>query len=179
MNLNGAAQRQFLFPADIATTYDYYADLENVVRYLRYVEIDQQDRNDERLYRLAYRTREMGAYDVCVYCDVMYAGNAEQTELRMTPLTPKQSPFPRYKPQLDSQKTVAGGDFSLVSALKSRPDGQTQIRMDLSLTSKIEVPAMMRLIMTPIMGMVEPMISGRMDEVVDTFVRESVANYQR
>jgi len=178
MNLNGAAQRQFLFPADLATTYEYYADLENVVRFLRYVEIDRQDQHDGRLYRLAYRTQEMGTYEVCVYCDVMYAGNEEQTELRMTPLVPKQSPFPGYKPLLTAEKTVAGGDFALTSRLRPRPDGQTDIRMDLSLASKIDVPMMMRVVMTPLMGWIEQMVAGRLDEVVDVFVRESVASYR-
>ncbi len=178
LKLNGAAQRSFLFPSVRGDAFSYYADLENVVRFLRYVEIEAQDKQDPRLYRLAYRTQEMGAYDVCVYCDVIYEGDAAQTELQMRPLTAAQSPFAPVEPSVSAEKTVTTGEFRLVSTLREHPQNKTKIDMDLSIVSQIPASGMMKLVMAPLMGVIEPLVTGRMDEVVDHFVQESVAQYR-
>lgn len=173
--LESSARHSFLFPAGVAEAMGYFGALGRVLGYMPHIELGDEQPTAADGYRLVYRTREMGVYDVLVVCDVRLVVDEAAGVLKLEPAV--WPDLPVVEAAVKPDRTVATGNFSLEGVF--RPEGkQTAVALSVSIVSELptgEVPRFVPL--NRIFKLVGRVAQKRLEESLVVFGREAVVGW--
>ncbi len=171
IKLAGTACRSFIFPADLATTYAYYGDLQHVLNYLPHITVVKLHADDH--FRVLYSTSEMGAYTIRVFCDMRATLDGGRRLIRIVP----EEGLPPIHPAASFYATSGRGYFSMESLFTEAGDS-TEINFTLQLEARLPVPRGMRFVLGGIVDRVARSITEhRMSEIIDGFVQQTTGAF--
>ena len=172
LRINGDVQRTFIFPAGIETAFSFYADIIRLVGWLQHIAL-VRTYADNRL-RLLYHTTELGIYGVSLYCDIELIADRAARTIRVQPLA-GQAPVAQ---RATMQNLTAQGVFSSESIFTEH-GSQTSIDYALHLEATMPVPLTAQLLIPgAVLGrMAKTITSHRIDEIVEGFIRHSLAAF--
>ena len=170
----GATERDYLFPAEPAAALAFYNDLGRITDCLPHITLKKKYAPDHG--RVMYKTRELGAYAIRIFCDLQTIADWDNLVLTVRPTT---TAVP---------VSAAGGFYSAqahgVFASQSRfyPDGRhgqhTRIVYKLQLQAELPPPFGLRLIPGAVLNRIAASITnGRIHEIVNGFIKQSIAAF--
>lgn len=171
IQVTGATEREFIFPAEPATALAYYNDLGRITDCLAHITLLKRTAPDQG--RVLYQTRELGAYIVRIYCDLQTIIDEENLVLTVCPA-------PTITPALPGSgiySTQAQGVFA--SKSQFHPDGShTRITYKLQLQAELPPPFGLRLLPGGMLNHIAASITnGRIHEIVNSFIKHSIAAF--
>jgi hypothetical protein len=166
----GSARRAYLFPAPLDAAFHFNADLDRMLPLLPHIVVLAAPSESER--RLCYRATEGGLYRVRIYCTV-----AVQVDNRIHAIY--------IRPLDDPSREEAGfgsmsGAGRYESTIRFRAHGRdTRIEYGLKLSARLPTPGSLRLLPEGLVqARAELRFRARLDEILDGFVRRSIAAYR-
>ncbi|MFQ5434204.1 MAG: hypothetical protein ACE5FD_04940 [Anaerolineae bacterium] len=171
IQVTGATEREFTFPAEPATALAFYNDLGRITDCLTHITLEKQLAPDQG--RVLYKTRELGAYTVRIFCDLQTIPDWNNLVLTVRPLE-NAVPIP---PSSGFYSTQAYGRFA--SESRFYPDGaHTRIAYKLQLEARLPSPFGLRLIPGGVLNHIAASITnGRIHEIVNGFIQKSIAAF--
>lgn len=172
ININSSVQFSFMFPADIATTFAYYSDMQRLIQHLKYIELVDSEPEHENEYRLYYNTVELSSYHIHVYCDVRMELEDQKT-IRIVPV----QNFPPIKPKVTLNSTTARGYYASEAHFLPVED-HTRVEYTLSLQAQPPRPKGMRFMPGKMVDTIAQNITThRIKEIADTFIDSSIDQF--
>lgn len=161
-----------MFPADIATTFAYYSDMQRLAQHLKYIELVDSEPETENDYRLYYNTIELGSYHIHVYCDVRMELEPDTT-IRILPI----ENLPAINTNVTLNATTARGRYS--SEARFLPAGDhTRVEYTLSLQARPPRPKGMRFMPGKMVDKIAKNITThRIKEIAEAFIDSSVDEF--
>jgi len=164
--------RTFEFPADLETSYGYYASFNTVLRFLPHISL-VTSLHDNR-HRLLYRSTELGIYRISIYCDLQVNADREQNLLEFRPLN---GVTPAVPTRIGWSSLTGYGAFSSQSVFNNNGN-TTDIDYSLQLRASLPVPYALKLIPLSVLTQNANMItSSRIQEIAEGFIKNSVREY--
>ena len=171
IKINSAIRFSFMFPADLATTFQYYSDMRRLVRHLKYIElVDSIQPAATADFRLYYNTVELGSYHIHVYCDVRMAVDPDAHKICLTAVenTP---PIPT---QVTINSTTARGFYNSEAHFIAAGE-QTRVEYMLALKARPPRPKGMRFMPGRMVDKIAQNITThRVKEIAEGFVDSSI-----
>ena len=115
IKINSSVQFSFMFPADIATTFAYYSDMQRLVQHLKYIELVDSEPENENEHRIYYNTVELGSYHIHVLLRYPHGIGRRDDHSSCT-----SRKFPPVKTKVTLNSTTARGHYAS-EALFSQP----------------------------------------------------------
>lgn len=173
--VSGTAERSFYFPADRPTAYEFYSSLPRIVPFLPRIVLIATD--DDELCRVAYRSRELGIYDVDILCDLKLAAAERPDVLHIVPTTI--SRFPKVTAHATLRSCRAMGRFQIESRFVASNAQETRIDYRLTLAATLPKPLGLLLVPQPVMAnVVQRIVQMRIAEIADQFITSSIAGFE-
>lgn len=161
-----------MFPADIATTFAYYSDMNRLVQYLKYIELAESEPENENEYRLYYNTVELGSYHIHVYCDVRMELEAGAI-IRLVPVQNS----PPIKTKITLNSTTSRGQYTSEAKFIAAGD-QTRVEYALSMQAQPPRPKGMRFMPGKMVDRIAQNITTyRIKEIADSFIDDSIDQF--
>ena len=172
INIDSTVQFSFMFPADIATTYAYYSNMQRLVEHLKYIELVDSEPEAENEFRIYYNTTELGSYHIHVYCDVRMELDGGEI-IRIVPV----ENLPPIKTKVTLNSTTARGHYA--SEARFSPVGDyTRVEYSLSLQAQPPRPKGMRFMPSKMVDTIAQNItSHRIKEIADAFIDSSIDQF--
>lgn len=172
IKIDSTVQFSFMFPADIATTFAYYSDMQRLVQHLKYIKLVDSEPEAENAFRLYYNTVELGSYHIHVYCDVRMELEGQEI-IRIVPV----EHLPPIKTKVTFNATTARGYYA--SEARFLPAGDhTRVEYTLSLQAQPPRPRGMRFMPGKIVDTIAQNITThRVKEVADSFIVSSIDQF--
>lgn len=172
IKIDSTVQFSFMFPANIATTFAYYSDMQRLAQHLKYMELVDSEPEAENEYRIYYNTVELGTYYIHVYCDIrmeLDGGNI----IRLMPI---ENP-PPIKTKVTLNATTARGYYT--SEARFFPvDDHTRVEYSLSLQASPPRPKGMRFMPGKMVDKIAQNITTyRIKEIADAFIDNSIDSF--
>jgi hypothetical protein len=169
LKVTGSIKRAFTFPADPATALAYYSDLSRLIHFLPHVSLIQI--YNRRQLRVCYQSLELGAYTVCIFCDLESRVDFEN---RILTVSPMKSPTP-VSSQANLNTTTGHGYFALETRFHDLGNQETRMEYTLQLAALLPRPRGLRLMPGRVVDRITASITdGRVREIADGFVRHSI-----
>ncbi|MCP4427989.1 MAG: hypothetical protein GY803_26180 [Chloroflexi bacterium] len=169
--VNGAVQRSFHFPADPATALAFYNDLGRITQFLPHISL--QKTYGRNRARALYHTRELGAFQVRIFCDLQSEADATDRILTVRPI----KTAPAVPADRGFYHTSAQGQFASESRFYPNGD-QTRIVYRLQLGAELPPPFGLQLLPGDLLNRIAASITnGRIDEIVSGFIERSIAAF--
>ena len=169
LKVTGSIQRAFTFPADPDTALAYYSDLSRLIHFLPHVTLNQIYNSSQ--LRVRYQSQELGAYTVCIFCDLEIRVDPEN---RILTVGPMKSPTP-VSSQANLNTTTGHGYFALETHFHDLGNQQTRMEYSLQLAARLPRPRGLRLMPGRVVDRITTSITdGRVREIADGFVRHSI-----
>ncbi|MEM7802557.1 MAG: hypothetical protein AAF633_25410 [Chloroflexota bacterium] len=182
MEITGSARKKFYFPASQETAFHYLGDVSQMMSLFPTVTIETQSTlpSGEPAYRLRYESQEMGVYLVTVFCDAFLSLAPDQTRLSLLPIQDADNPFAPVKPKVGSNGAVAIGKFNLNVGFEPESEAKTIVDYQLSIKTFLELGGFFNFMPKSLIeGMVAPLASDRLKDVVDRFIIDAVTTYRK
>lgn len=182
MEITGSARKKFYFPASQAVAFNYLGDVPQMMSLFPTVSIETKASlaGGEPAYRLRYESQEMGVYLVTVFCDAYLTLTPDQSALSLSPIRDAESPFPAVKPKVSSNGAVAIGKFNLNVGFEPESEEKTIVDYQLSIKTFLELGGFFNFMPKSLIeGMVAPLASDRLKDVVDRFIIDAVTTYRK
>ncbi len=161
-----------MFPADIATTFAYYSDMQRLAQHLKYIELVDSEPEAENEYRIYYNTVELGSYHIHVYCDIRMELYGEEM-IRLVPV----ENFPPIETKVSLNSTTARGYYA--SEARFFPaDDHTRVEYSLSMHASPPRPKGMRFMPSKMVDKIAQNITNhRVKEIADSFIDSSIDQF--
>ena len=170
IEISGYTERDFVFPADPTTTLAYYDDLDRIVKCLSHINLVDRQENEARIF---YNTKELGAYQVYIYCDLETRVDHDTNILHVQPAHTRKP----IKEKNSWNSTTCHGVFRSESHFKPYGD-HTRVAYQVKLFATLPPPKGLMLVPGPIINRIaENIMNSRMDEIIDGFVEKSIAYF--
>jgi hypothetical protein len=171
ITITGFTQRSFLFPADLATAFEYYNNIRRTFSFLSHIYLIHN--YSELQYRLAYSATELGIYHVQLICDIRTEADRENWVLRIIPL----EGMPPVVTEVGVNSLSSQGYYASESIFSPAGD-QTEIDYTLKIIAHLPIPYGARLIPASVLDKVANNITGwRIEEIAEGFIERSVQFY--
>jgi hypothetical protein len=172
----GTAERSFLFPASRPTAYEFYSSLHRIVPFLPRIVLVAEE--DDGLCRVAYRSRELGIYDVDILCDLQLSTAARPDVLHIAPA--ETNLFPPVTAWATLRSCHGLGRFHISSHFTPLNDHETRIDYQLTLAATLPKPLGLLLVPDQVMrNVVQRIVQMRIEEIADQFIENSVAAFEK
>ncbi len=172
IKISGTARRTFTFPADLATTCDYYSDFNRILGCLPHIQL--VDLHGPGQFRMVYHTTELGVYSVRMYCDLQAKFDKKKHTLHMIPLPG----IPPVKPWTSVNALTAQGYYASESAFHAEGD-HTRIEYALKLGATLPKPFGLNLIPDSILDRIASNITeGRIYEIAEGFIERTIHEFR-
>lgn len=171
IEINGKADKAFLFPAVIDVAFNYFQDLESVVEFLPHIQLVEKYNDDE--YRMLFQTTELGLYQVSIYCDLRVVCDQENKIIRIEPLNTHNP----VKAKASINTLIAQGLYTSKSVFKY--DGlQTKINYALDIRARLPIPFTAQFIPGSLLDIIVNSITEhRIGEIAEGFIIRSKDAY--
>ncbi len=174
IEVNGTETRSFYFPASKQDAFAFYNSLPRIVPFLPRIALI--DTADERHHRVVYRSVELNAYHVQIYCDLQVNPDEENNVLYIQGYDGREH-YPTIKTKVGLTEVIGTGDFKITSRFYEQGD-KTKIDYSLTLYSAIHRPFGLNFMPTAVLSnIVGRIVNYRIKEIVDHFVTSSIAAY--
>lgn len=172
IKIDSQVQFSFMFPADIATTFAYYSNMQRLAQHLKYIELVDSEPEAENEYRIYYNTVELGSYHIHVYCDL----RMELDGGEMIRLVPVEN-LPPIKTKVTLNATTARGYYA--SEARFYPAGDyTRVEYSLSLHANPPRPKGMRFMPGKMVDKIAQNITNhRVKEIANAFIDSSIDHF--
>lgn len=176
IKISGHINRSFVFPASLDSAFDHYRDIGQLITYLPYISIVDLGEEGSQL-RTLYSTKELGTYDINILCDLDFEVDQGNYTLRVSAV----DRLPAIQPQASIRSTKSRGYFSCLSTFSPGPTyEETVIDYQIAIKAKLPTPKGLRLMPGRVIsGIVSGITNGRMKEIADGFVQNSIAAFQQ
>jgi hypothetical protein len=173
IEIAGAVQRAFTFPADLSTTCAYFGDFRRVISLLPHIRLVRAHSADH--YRVLYHTVELGLYDVRIYCDLHARLDPRRSVLRVTPAE-SHSPV---KARVTLTSLTASGRYQSTSEFQAA-GRETQVNYRLTLNARLPKPLGLQLISDrAIERIAHSIVMWRIHEIADGFIERSIVDFEK
>ena len=172
IKINSSVQFSFMFPADIATTFAYYSDMQRLIQHLKYMELVDLETENENEFRIYYNTVELGSYHIHVFSDIRMELDSEMV-IRLIPI----ENFPPIKTKVTLNATTARGHYA--SEARFFPAGDhTRVEYSLSMQASPPRPKGMRFMPGKMVDKIAQNITNhRIKEIADAFIDNSIDTF--
>lgn len=173
ININGAVERSYIFPASLETAIAYYGNFEHILKFLPHIQRVRTYTPSE--FRLVYHTVELGAYDVKMFCDLRVYFDAAEQCLRVRAI----ENYPPVRPHFTLTSLSAQGEYASESYFQAEGP-HTRVVYHLRLNAHLPSPLGLSLVPRPIINQIANNITlARIDEIADGFIEATVNDYRR
>lgn len=174
--VSGSARRSFSFPASRPVAFEFYSSLARIVPFLPRIHL-VASAGDE-IYRVAYRSVELGTYKVDIPCDLQVKLDYSQYVLHASPCNIDL--FPAVNIQSGFTSTSGKGEFTIISRFYENTATQTNIDYTLTLSSHLPRPTGLSIVPGAVMdGIVQRIVQMRITEIVDHFISASISAFDK
>ena len=172
IKIDSSVQFSFMFPADIATTFAYYSDMQRLIQHLKYMELVDLETENENEFRIYYNTVELGSYHIHVYSDIRMELDSGMV-IRLVPI----ENFPPIKTKVTLNATTARGHYA--SEAHFFPAGDhTRVEYSLSMQASPPRPKGMRFMPGKMVDKIAQNITNhRIKEIADAFIDNSIDTF--
>lgn len=172
IKIDSTVQFSFMFPADIATTFAYYSDMQRLVQHLKYIELVDSEPEAENEFRIYYNTVELGSYHIHVYCDVRMELDGKEA-IRLVPV----ENLPPIKTRVTLNSTTSRGYYASEAHFFSVGD-HTRVEYSLSMNAQPPRPKGMRFMPGKMVDVIAQNITThRIKEIADAFIDSSIDQF--
>ena len=171
IKVSGQAERSFIFPADLDTAFKFFQNISRLVGFLPHITLVGENPGSNHL-RVHYATTELGAYLINIISDLEYQIDAPNYCLAIRAV----DCLPAIKPTTTLNSTTARGYFTCDAQLLlgDKPD-ETLVVYSLTMDAKLPKPGGLRFMPGRVIsGIVAGITNGRIKEIADGFVQNSV-----
>ncbi|MBP7691648.1 MAG: hypothetical protein KA764_07010 [Anaerolineales bacterium] len=173
LDIAGAVQRSFTFPAPRPAARAYFEDFRHVLSLLPHIRLVRAHGAGQ--FRVLYHTVELGIYEIRLYCDLQARFDPQRHSLIVTPLRG----IPPVKPRVTLTSLTAQGEYRSTSVFHSAGDA-TQVDYHLRLNARLPKPLGLNLLADQtVERMAHRIVMGRIHEIADGFIERSLADYRK
>ena len=171
ISVGGSARRSYLFPAPLDAAFRFHADLDAMLALLPHIDLVGAPSGDRR--RLCYRATESGLYEVRIHCTITAEVDAQRHRIVIRPVEEPAEERSGFRSMT--------GRGRYTSTIAFHPEGRaTRIDYALTLDATLPTPTSLRLLPASIVNArAGHRFSDRLEEILDGFVRGSIADYRR
>ena len=174
IEVKGTETRSFYFPASKPVAFSFYNSLPRIIPFLPRIFL--VDTADEQHHRVVYRSVELNAYHVEIYCDLQVNPDEKNNVLYIQGYDGRQHYAP-VKTKVGLTQVIGTGDFTITSRFYEEGE-QTKIDYSLTLYSQIHRPFGLNFMPTAVLSnIVRRIVNYRIKEIVDHFVVASAEAY--
>jgi hypothetical protein len=172
IKISGSTHQTFTFPANLKTSFDYFADLQHTFSILPHISI--LDQYNESSFRMLYHTTELGIYKVRIICDLKAESDHQNWVLRVDPCPSKKPVFS----EAGLYSLTAPGAYTSVSHFREQGD-LTQVEYKLRLNASLPVPLGVRFMPDSVLSNIASNITQwRIHEIANGFIERSLRAYR-
>ena len=173
IEINGAAQRTFSFPAPRPLAYQYYSDFQRIVPFLPHISL--LDQYALHQFRLRYQATELGGYRVNIVADVQTTLDPNCHTLSVTALADK----PRVADTVSLTSVTTQGYYTSYSLFTDHDD-ETEVDYCLQLQATFPTLFGLQLMPGSLLNYLAASITrSRIQEILDAFIGQSIAAFPR
>jgi hypothetical protein len=171
IKLNGAAQREFRFAADVNTVIQYFGVLSQMIQHLPHIEIVEEYGPNQ--VRVCYSTLELGAYTINIITDLECEVDEDNLSIIIRPLSGREP----VKGEASLNETTAYGYFTSVAYLEDIGE-ETHIDFRLKMAANLPRPRGLRMMPGRVVNRIANSISqGRVNEIIEGFIENAINSF--
>lgn len=173
IHLAGAVKRSFLFPSDLNTALNYYADMGHLFKYLPHITLKKT--YSKMQFRVLYSSIELGIYQIRLFCDLEVRPDRENATIEVGVLDGKKP----IKNKAGMHSIQAMARYKSVSHFK--PEGDcVRIYYHLDLAGELPKPLAFSLVPDSITDYIaEGIAKRRIFEIADGFITGSLVDFRK
>jgi len=172
INIVGSVYRKFIFPADLATAFDFLGDMNRTLNYLPHISILRKYADGQ--YRMVFSSTELAVYRVRIICDIQADLDRDARVIRINPLLD----VPPIKVDAGMYSLTGQGFYASQSQFVDQ-EGQTEIDYSLRLEAIFSKPFGLRLVPDAVIGNIAHNITHwRIHETADGYIERSTRAFQ-
>ncbi len=173
IRLAGTAKRSFIFPSDIQTAIQFFADMGGLFKYLPHITLIKTYSKTQ--FRVLYSSTELSIYRIQLYCDLEVTFDDENDTIIVGMLNGKKP----IKPKAGMHSSRGVANFISTSEFKTEGE-QTRIYYHLNLQGELPKPHAFSFVPDTITDHIaESIAKRRIFEIADGFITGSLADYGR
>ncbi len=167
--VSGSTHMTFHLPVDTAAAFAFYSYMPRLIPYLPHIRLVKE--HAENHLRVCYFARELTAYDINIYCDILVESDPVAYAIHVTPYAAR--PFVKPKAGLYAASTY--GQYTSTSLFFPEGEG-TRLEYSLELSANLPEPWALKLVPNPVLNSIASHITnGRIDEIAHQFIEQSAA----
>jgi hypothetical protein len=171
IKLNGSAQREFRFAADVETAMQYFGVLSQMIQYLPHIEIVEEYSANQ--IRVCYSTLELGAYTINIIADLDCEVDRDNLSITIRPLSGREP----VEGEANLNTTTAHGYFTSIAYLEETEEG-TYIDFRLKIAANLPRPRGLRMMPGRVVNRIASSISqGRVNEIIEGFMINAIDSF--
>ena len=171
IHLSGSTQRSFIFPAEQATAFAYYSDINRICPFLSHISVVRNYNPGQ--YRLLYSAVEMGFYQVHLFCDIIMTLDMRRHRLLISPL----EGIPPVRTINNLHSIDCQGFYSSESIFGVAGD-QTRVDYSINIQARFPAPIAIRIMPEHLLtNMAQNIMQWRIDEIVEGFIDRSTRTF--
>ncbi|MCP5094010.1 MAG: hypothetical protein GY943_00500 [Chloroflexi bacterium] len=169
IKVTGSIKRAFIFPADANTAVTYYSELTRIAQFMPHISLVEA--YTEQQIRVLYKTLELGAYTIRIFCDIQNEVDQENLILHIKPLDINDP----VEANASVSTTTGQGIYSLQAQFFDVDSSQCRVEYKIFLEGELRRPLGMRLMPRRVVNRIAQNITNsRMREIADGFIEASV-----
>lgn len=173
IRLAGSVKRSFLFPSDMKTALNFYADMGELFKYLPHITVIKTYSKTQ--FRVRYSSTELGIYQIQLYCDLNVTKDNKNKQINVEMLNGKK-PI-KSKAGMHSIRGMAV--YNSISSFKSEGDC-TRVYYHLNLEGELPKPLAFSLVPDSITDHIaESIAKRRIFEIADGFITGSLIDFNK
>ncbi|HID51254.1 MAG TPA: hypothetical protein EYP41_04340 [Anaerolineae bacterium] len=167
--VSGSTHMTFHLPVSVADAFAFYSDMQRLIPYLPHIRLVKTHADNH--LRVCYFAKELTAYDINIYCDILVETDPLEYAIRVMPHQVR----PFIKPKAGIQAASTYGRYTSESLFF--PDGNgTRLEYSLELSAELPEPWALKLIPDPVLNSIASHITNaRIDEIAHQFIQQSAA----
>jgi len=171
IRLTGTVKRSFLFPSDLITALNFYADMGQLFKYLPHITLIKTYSKTQ--FRVLYSSIELGIYQIQLYCDLNVTKDEENNSINVEMLHGKKP----IKPKAGMHSIRGMAIYNSISSFK--PEGEsTRVYYHLNLEGELPKPLAFSLVPDSITDHIaESIAKRRIFEIADGFITGSLKDF--
>lgn len=171
IKVTGSITRAFIFPATADETLTYYSNLPRIIQYMPHINLVEDYGNNE--VRVMYKTVELSAYTIRIFCDLRGLVDTEDKQLAIIPL----NSYAPVEANATASVSTAQGVFALQANLFDLEE-HTRAEYQIQLQATMPRPLGMRLMPRRVVNRIAQNIANsRIREIADGFIKASIDAY--
>ncbi len=167
--VSGSTHMTFHLPVDTAAAFAFYSDMQRLIPYLPHVRFVRAHADNH--LRVCYFAKELTAYDINIYCDILVETDPLAYAIRINPHPGR----PSIKPKAGIQAASTYGRYTSESLFFPDSDG-TRLEYSLELSASLPEPWALKLVPNSVLNSIASHITNtRIDEIAHQFIKKSAA----